>query len=465
MPAVALARRSPSTVPLAFDVAAAVCLVAGNTIGGLICPPDWMIAGLFPPVFVGAALVAIRYVRYPTPSLFETWWSRATAHALTRTVALTAVTTRTLVLFVGLAASVSHPARFTAAPRVSDNALVNLPARWDAFWYLGIARYGYEAAPTHEDQQHNIAFFPGYPAAMRVAGDLVMVPAYLFRSPNFLGNGDSRVLWGGVFASTIFFVLALSRLHRLASAEVGAAAAQRACVLLALYPFALFFSAPYSESLALLALVSLVAAWRDRAPTGALWGVLFGLTRSNGWCVAAALAVDHALDRRRPGGRAMTWLLIASAPIGAALYSIDVYHLTGHPFQWAAAQHAWGGKLQPLAFFVRRWHELELRGVRGYIRHDAADIAAFAAAIAMVGVSGWLLVTRRWLYGTLMLAYLAPAIAIDLPAVGRMTALLFPAFVVLGERFRGARFAVLAALFAAGEAWLTWRFFQWRTPY
>ncbi|HZP47514.1 MAG TPA: mannosyltransferase family protein [Vicinamibacterales bacterium] len=463
MPAVALARRSPSA-PIVFDVAAGACLIAGNTLGGLIFPPQWMVGGLFPPVFVGMALVAIRCVRYPVPSLFATWWPRATAHAVVRTALSVALVTRAAVLAVGLVAAIHHPARFTVAPKVSDDALVNLPARWDAFWYLGIARYGYEAAPTREDHQHNIAFFPAYPAAMRVAGDLVVIPAYLFNAPSFLGNGDSRVLWGGVFASVLFFALALARLQRLASIDLPPAAADRACVLTAVYPFALFFSAPYSESLALLALVSLVLAWRARDGRGVWWGILFGLTRSNGWCVAVALAADRLLSRE-PGRSRVSWWLVASAPIGAALYSLYVWHLTGHPLQWAAAQHAWGGKLQPLEFVVRRWNTIDARGLRGYVRHDPADAAAFVAAMGMLAASVWLLARRQWLYGMLILAYLGPAIAIDLPATGRMTALLFPAFFILAERFRGVRFAALAILFAVGQAWLASRFFEWRTPY
>jgi hypothetical protein len=46
-----------------------------------------------------------------------------------------------------------------------------------------------------------------------------------------------------------------------------------------------------------------------------------------------------------------------------------------------------------------------------------------------------------------------------------MTALLFPAFLVLGTRLRGASFVALAAAFAVGQAWFAWRFFLWTTPY
>jgi hypothetical protein len=83
----------------------------------------------------------------------------------------------------------------------------------------------------------------------------------------------------------------------------------------------------------------------------------------------------------------------------------------------------------------------------------------------MVAASIVLIVRRRWLYGMIILAYLAPAIAIDLPATGRLTAVLFPAFVLAASRLQRRWFAMLTVLFAAGQIWFACRFFLWETPY
>jgi hypothetical protein len=264
----------------------------------------------------------------------------------------------------------------------------------------------------------------------------------------------------------LFFTLALSRVHRLASEDMGQTAATSACVLLASYPFAVFFSAPYSESLALLALVSLVIAWRTHDTRGGvLWGIVLGLCRSNGWCVALALLADRAMRRRSALTWRGAWILIAAAPCGAALYSLYIYHLTGDPFAWASAQHAWGAHLQPVAFVTRRWHTLDVHGLRWYLRRDPADLLSFVAALGM-GVAAIVLIARReWLYGVLIVAYLAPAIAIDLPATGRQTAVLFPAFILLGQRVNRRWLIPLAVVFAALQGWFAWRFFSWETPY
>ena len=83
----------------------------------------------------------------------------------------------------------------------------------------------------------------------------------------------------------------------------------------------------------------------------------------------------------------------------------------------------------------------------------------------MLAASVHLIVRRQWLYAFLMPAYLAPALAIDLPATGRMTALLLPALILLSDRVKGWRFVALTVLFGAGQVALAWRFFAWRTPY
>jgi heme/copper-type cytochrome/quinol oxidase subunit 4 len=113
----------------------------------------------------------------------------------------------------------------------------------------------------------------------------------------------------------------------------------------------------------------------------------------------------------------------------------------------------------------RRLELLQRRGFHRWFRQDPTDVLGFVAAAGMTVAAFWMMVRRQWLYGVLIVAYLAPAVAIDLPATGRMTALLFPVFVWLASRVRGGWFVALASLFAYGEGWLAWRFFLWQTPY
>jgi Gpi18-like mannosyltransferase len=169
-----------------------------------------------------------------------------------------AVASRVAVLVVGYLAVVTSGYQLKSPQyRLSHEELWNLPARWDAGWYLGIARRGYDWRPDLVDRQQSIAFFPAYPLAMRVAGEVVTLPARAVGQPGLLGNGNTRVTWGGVAVSIVAFTLAVVQLHRLITSMTGdAAMASRTVGLLASWPFALFFSAPYAEGLFLLASVS-----------------------------------------------------------------------------------------------------------------------------------------------------------------------------------------------------------------
>ncbi|HTI36549.1 MAG TPA: mannosyltransferase family protein [Vicinamibacterales bacterium] len=475
MPIRAAANDTQGRARLAIDLVTTILILGGDTLWWFLTGGRAEFLNISPLLWTGIVLLVVRHAVWPRPTIVHVLWTRAFASSrpapVSRIVSL-AVITRATVLAVGLAASLTYPGRLAVLPRVAAAEWQNLPARWDAFWYVGIARHGYHREKGKENGQEDYAFFPAYPALMRIAGDLVTVPAKLFNAPHMLGSGEGRVAWGGVLVSIVCFALALPRTYRLAREDGGDdEQAMRACVLIALFPFALFFSCVYSEALAFLALVATILAWRtDRTAGGVLWGLTLGLTRSNGWTLSAAFLADRTLSVWRPGRRPFApprhWVGVAAAPLaGALLFSVFVDRLTGHPFAWATAQHAWGNVLRPWSFFVERWQAVQDYGLRGYIARDPVDAVSLVVVAMMIGCAIRLAVERQWLYAAIIVCYLAPAIAINLPAIGRMTSLLFPAFFLLARRFRGVTFAAVAILFAVAQAWLAWRFFLWKMPF
>ncbi|MBA3640843.1 MAG: hypothetical protein M3541_05320 [Acidobacteriota bacterium] len=460
-----------STVRWRMDVAAIVCLLLGDTAGSFLFPtprPPLLLSWVF---WAGAGLLVVRHAIRPTPTIFAVLWSAARERLrrpVNRRLLALVVATRLGVLAVGLIASTASPQVFSSLPTFSRNAVENLPVRWDSLWYYGIARQGYRWDATRGGEQQNIAFFPAYPLLMRTGGDIVTIPAKLLRDPDWFGSGAVRVMWGGVLVSIACFSVAMWRLFRLARLDAGnASAALRACVLAATYPFSLFFSVPYSESLALLALVSVTLAWREgHTRVGVLWGLVLGLSRPNGWTMTAALLADRLLGRSHPWTERRGWVFVAAAPVaGAAIYSAYVHRLTGNALEWALAQRAWGGVFRPWWFVVRRWERVQEDGLAAYLAQDPLDWLTLVAVIFMIAIATWMAARRQPLYAVLMVAYITPALVIDLPATGRMTALLFPAFLALGSWLRGGPFVALVALFALGQAWFAWRFFVWSTPY
>ncbi len=446
------------------------CLVLGETIGGLLFPRCSFLS--FTPTFwAGVAVLTLRHVIWPRPSLFAALANRVRAYWREQGVARTwsvALASRVAVLAVGVLVVLG--VGYTLRPlqfRVSRNELVNLPARFDAGWYLGIARHGYQWRPELRGHQQNVAFFPVYPALMRVGGDVLTIAAKVTRNPRLFGGGDARMLWGGALVSVLCFGWALRQVMLLAQLEQpeGSVPA-RGVMLLAAYPFSLFFSAPYPESVFLLVLASTVLAWnRGDMRSAGLLGALAGFTRSNGWTVSAALLTELILGPR-PRDRTLPRFLVAVCPLfGAALFSAYVWHLTGDPFEWTRAQEGWGRQVALTGFLAHRIDAIQNGGLLAYLMRDPVDAITCGCTAWMLVMAAVLAVRRRWLYSALIVFYLLPAIAIDLPALGRMTAVLFPAFIASASLVRGRAYAALVVLLGVGQAFLAGRFFLWQPPY
>ena len=105
---------------------------------------------------------------------------------MTRAIWPIVIVSRIGVLVVGLMAmhAIGFPEGRTPF-RVADGEAGNLPARFDAGWYLQIATYGYEYLPNRFDRQQNLVFFPAFPILMSLGSLLVA----------------RQVLWAGTLIS------------------------------------------------------------------------------------------------------------------------------------------------------------------------------------------------------------------------------------------------------------------------
>jgi hypothetical protein len=154
------------------------------------------------------------------------------------------------------------------------NLLAAPAARWDAAWYLVIARYGYRP-DLGVYTSSRTAFFPLYPLGLRAIAWLGVPPVL-----------------AGVLLSVAALALALYGIHRLTTLELSrsalagdrvADAARLAVLLTAFAPMAFFFSAVYSESLYLALSVGLFwSARHGRWMWVGVLGALAGATRSTG---------------------------------------------------------------------------------------------------------------------------------------------------------------------------------------
>ena len=376
---------------------------------------------------------------------------------LVRSVALAVFGTRLPVLLVGaLAATIVGtvpPPVAEALWRVSPNELANLLARWDTAYYYSIATEGYHWNPAifvHE----NVVFFPLYPLLMRGVGWLL---------------GGSTLL-AGLLVSLGAFAGAMALLYRLALLEIGEDYAWRVVLLISTFPYALFFSAVYTESLFLFLSVGAFYAMRR----GYLWraatlGLAAGLTRPNGYWLTLPLFLlarkipDSAAHSSPPGaGSAGIAYVAACAPLaGVAIYSAYLEFRFHDALAWLHGQAAWGVPLlgRPSApdppRLLNAW-VVQPTEVVTWI----GNILAFAAAATSIRPA-----TRQFgaAYGAWIAINLFPPVATHLfMSLGRFTAVLFPFFFWLAVRIPRTRLVRTATVFAACQLVLAAWFFLWR---
>jgi hypothetical protein len=365
--------------------------------------------------------------------------------------------TRLPVLLIGALAvtivgTVPPPAA-EALWRVSPHELTNLLARWDTAFYHSIATAGYRHDPAIF-QHENVVFFPLYPLLMRWGGVLL----------------GGHPLLAGLIVSLTAFAVAIALLYRLAVLEVGEAHAGAVVLLLSTFPFALFYSAAYTESLFLLLTVgAFYAMRRGQVGWAAVCGLAAGLSRPNGlWLTLPllCLAVSNtggaaAQGKSRVASRGIA-VLAACAPIaGVVLFSAYMQIRFGDALAWVHGQAAWGA---PLLGHLSAPDPVRLPGEPAVKVTEAiayvADIAAFVLAAAAVRP-----VTRRFgvAYGAWIVVNIVPPVVAHLfISVGRFTSVLFPVFFWLAIRIPRARLWQVAGAFAAGQAVFAAWFFLWR---
>jgi hypothetical protein len=401
----------------------------------------------------------------------ETWRALWSSRLLVWVAAL-----GTLVAFgPGPVRTAFNPEGLTRGLGWFGNLLAAPAARWDAAWYMVIARYGYRP-DLGSFTSPRTAFFPLYPLGLR-AISTVGVPLVI----------------GGVLLSLVALALALYGIHRLTTLELarggrlalgraGAGDVARLAVLLTAFaPMAFFFSAVYSESLYLALSVGLF--WSARQGRWALAGVLGALaaaTRSTGLVLALPALViylygpreDRAADSmparsRGPGGlpfrtaaimllwhlrpryrlrRDALWLLLL--PAGVAVYGLLLGLGGGDVLTPFHAQGVWGRHFA--GPYVAVWDGIRaafegMRQLLSFQRHHVYFTAAggspmvaaghnvvlFAFLLAAIPAVLGVLRTLPFAYGAYVIAALAlplsyPVVAQPLMSLPRFLVALFP---------------------------------------
>jgi Mannosyltransferase (PIG-V) len=233
-------------------------------------------------------------------------------------------------------------AQHTRSGAPQAHPFINMWSRWDAGWYLEIAKYGYHYEPGRPS---SAAFFPLYPNAIRFFHALLLLPA-----------SDCSYLAAGIALSNISLLASLSYLHQLLSRDCDTPTVARTILIILLFPTSFFFSSAYSESLFLLLTVSSLYYVRtERWLTGCTLASLAALCRSQGIILLLPLLVEY-FSQRQWNLRAVRRNILGLLLIPSAVL-LFVCYLRWAFGSWSIlfdAQRPWGRRLLA-PWYSLRW--------------------------------------------------------------------------------------------------------------
>ncbi len=346
----------------------------------------------------------------------------------------------------------AHPLGIYAASRVvtvvalavagvlSPDHFADMFFRWDGAWYLALVDQGYpHGVPVvagGEAAQSTIAFFPGFPLAIRGLQRVTGLPA----KP------------AAIVIVFIFGAAAAVLLWCLVRRVADAAAADRATALFCFFPGSFVLSLAYSEALMLaLAAGCLLALISRRWLAAGIAAALATAVRPNAVALVAACAWEAGRALRRREWRAVAAPLLA--PVGVLAFFGFLWSRTGEASAWLRTQQdGWEQKVD----FGRS----TVSDVWRVAQHPIADLNKLiaVASLAFLVVSGVLLLCSK--LPAVLTVYTAVVVFMAFASeVGgsrpRFLLTAFPLIVAVAVRIRGLLFTVVLASSALLLAALT----------
>ncbi|MBX3082882.1 MAG: hypothetical protein KF716_14695 [Anaerolineae bacterium] len=313
-----------------------------------------------------------------------------------------------------------------------NNVFLDVWARWDSGFYLGIVDHGYYFEPG---QQSSVAFFPVYPLLTSLVKPLA-----------------GSTVAAGWLISNLCFLGALIFLYRLTEFEFrDASTARRAIFYLAAFPTSFFFSAIYTESTFLLfAIGAFYFARRQAWAWAVLFGLLCGATRIVGvvmwgvvgleWLRAQGWTLQRSWRREAWSTLFKTlrtqWMILALIciiPLGLISYMGFLKVKFNDPVAFSTTQAAWQRQTNgPVKVVYDSLASLRgsdfLTGMRVWW-HVLLDVGSLIAVLAS-SVTIWRRLGESYAIYSL-LSMLIPASS-STQSLMRYILVVFPFFMLLG---------------------------------
>jgi hypothetical protein len=195
-----------------------------------------------------------------------------------------------------------------------NNWWLNPWTTYDSYWYLTIATSGYEANTT--------AFFPLYPAILKI-----------------LGHDFLSMAIAGVIFSHVAFLVALVLIFRLTEKEHGSTIAHITTWTICFFPSAAFWGAVYTESLFLALLAGTFLAVRNkRWLLCSILAAAAAFTRNPGVLLAIALYLEIRKDQPTLKAQLAKWYVPFAPLLAFGIVQVFYWWRFGSPVSGLISQ-------------------------------------------------------------------------------------------------------------------------------
>jgi hypothetical protein len=333
-----------------------------------------------------------------------------------------------------LASRVVTYAALGVATAFSHKSLPGEIDLWDSRWFIRAASHGW---PSHLPMYHGhvaantTAFFPLFPLSFRGLADIT----------------GTSLLTAGAIVSGITGMTAMIAVWALVRHYADSQAADRATLLLAVFPGAFVFSLVYSEGMTITFIAfGLLALMRRRWLLAGVLGLLASATSP----VAVAFTVSCAWCAYREIRRDHNWRAIVApvlAPLGFIGYLGWLAWHSGGISAWTQTErYGWHS-------YASVWYPIHL--VVSFVADPVApnqtnDI--LVAGIVLVVICALVAIRDRMPAPVLLYGLIVGAIAAVTAPVGlrpRFILLAFPLVLALGTRLRGRAYGVVVLVSTA----------------
>jgi hypothetical protein len=327
-----------------------------------------------------------------------------------------------------LASRVVTYAALGIATAISHKSLWGEIDMWDSRWFIRAASHGW---PSHLPLFHGhiaantTAFFPLFPLSFRWLATIT----------------GTSLLTAGAIVSGVTGMTAMIAVWALVRHYAGSRGADRATLLLALFPGAFVFSMVYSEGLTItLIAFGLLALMRRR---WLLAGVL-GMAATATSPVAVAFVVSCAWCAYREIRREANWRAIVApvlAPLGFIAYLGWLTWHTGSITAWTQTErYGWHS-------YASLWYPIHL--VASFLADPVAPTRTnniLVAGIVVALICAIVAVRDRLPVPILLYGLIAASISLVTAPVGlrpRFILLAFPLVLAIGTRLRGRPYGLV----------------------